>query len=352
MQRAKSPAVSSSAKAARANTPCSARVKSIDRFVRSFPTVSVTTFRSLRPCCRSIPNSMPTYSASAPPAPRSHCPTFRSIKRLPRARRPRRRYGELHLQSDAGRIQNRRNGNRRRRHRRRGDDGRRRRPRNRPRKISSAPSSSRTTKSRRSSKPSISSPRKCGKKKREFLAANQSTATSTSGFASRSPKTSPRRCASSKKASAKIAFSELNRRRSDRALRQERRRTSARCSRIRPRAKEFHKIIKSMEEDELRTMVVDEKIRPDGRKPDEIRPIWSKVHYVPRVHGSGVFTRGQTQVFTAATLGSKQRRAASRRHRRARRQALHALLQLPAVLGRRDAPDARTRPSRNRPRRT
>ncbi|HTJ26362.1 MAG TPA: polyribonucleotide nucleotidyltransferase [Candidatus Limnocylindria bacterium] len=68
--------------------------------------------------------------------------------------------------------------------------------------------------------------------------------------------------------------------------------------------KEFDKIIKAMEEDELRTMVVDEKIRPDGRKPDEIRPIWSKTHYVPRVHGSGVFTRGQTQVFTAATLGS------------------------------------------------
>jgi polyribonucleotide nucleotidyltransferase len=69
-------------------------------------------------------------------------------------------------------------------------------------------------------------------------------------------------------------------------------------------AKEFYKIIKIMEEDELRTMVVDEKIRPDGRKPDEVRPIWCKVHYVPRVHGSGIFTRGQTQVFTAATLGS------------------------------------------------
>jgi len=69
-------------------------------------------------------------------------------------------------------------------------------------------------------------------------------------------------------------------------------------------AKEFGKIVKAMEEDELRVMVVDEKIRPDGRKPDEIRPIWTKVHYVPRVHGSGVFTRGQTQVFTAATLGS------------------------------------------------
>ena len=69
-------------------------------------------------------------------------------------------------------------------------------------------------------------------------------------------------------------------------------------------AKDFGKILKSMEEDELRVMVVDEKVRPDGRKPDEIREIWSKVHYVPRVHGSGVFTRGQTQVFTAATLGS------------------------------------------------
>ncbi len=69
-------------------------------------------------------------------------------------------------------------------------------------------------------------------------------------------------------------------------------------------AKEFHKAIKAMQEDELRTMVVDEKVRPDGRKADDIRPIWCKVHFVPRVHGSGIFTRGQTQVFTAATLGS------------------------------------------------
>ena len=71
-----------------------------------------------------------------------------------------------------------------------------------------------------------------------------------------------------------------------------------------PSNKEFEKIIKAMEEEELRVMVVDEKIRPDGRKPGDIREIWSKVHYVPRVHGSGVFTRGQTQVFSAATLGS------------------------------------------------
>jgi polyribonucleotide nucleotidyltransferase len=69
-------------------------------------------------------------------------------------------------------------------------------------------------------------------------------------------------------------------------------------------AKDFAKIVKVMEEEELRTMVVDEKIRPDGRKPSEIRPISCAVHFVPRVHGSGIFTRGQTQVFTAATLGS------------------------------------------------
>src|SRR5208282_5615669 len=68
--------------------------------------------------------------------------------------------------------------------------------------------------------------------------------------------------------------------------------------------KDFEKFIKTMEEEELRVMVVDEQIRPDGRKPGEIRAIWSKVHYVPRVHGSGLFQRGQTQVFTAATLGS------------------------------------------------
>ena len=71
-----------------------------------------------------------------------------------------------------------------------------------------------------------------------------------------------------------------------------------------PSNKEFDKTIKAMEEEELRVMVVDEGLRPDGRKNDEIRPIWCKTHYVPRVHGSGVFTRGQTQVFTAATLGS------------------------------------------------
>ena len=70
------------------------------------------------------------------------------------------------------------------------------------------------------------------------------------------------------------------------------------------KVKDFGKIVKGMEEEELRVMVVDEKIRPDGRKADEIRAIWSKVGYLPRVHGTGLFQRGQTQVLTAATLGS------------------------------------------------
>jgi len=70
------------------------------------------------------------------------------------------------------------------------------------------------------------------------------------------------------------------------------------------KSKDFGKIIKTMEEEELRVMVVDEKIRPDGRKADEIRAIWSKVGYLPRVHGTGLFQRGQTQVLTTATLGS------------------------------------------------
>ncbi len=54
----------------------------------------------------------------------------------------------------------------------------------------------------------------------------------------------------------------------------------------------------------IRRSVLDDKIRIDGRKLDEVRPIWSKVGLLPRVHGSGVFTRGQTQAMTVATLGA------------------------------------------------
>jgi len=67
---------------------------------------------------------------------------------------------------------------------------------------------------------------------------------------------------------------------------------------------DFDKCVKAREEDELRVMVVDEGLRPDGRKLDEIRPITCRTSIVPRTHGSALFTRGETQIFTAATLGS------------------------------------------------
>ena len=55
--------------------------------------------------------------------------------------------------------------------------------------------------------------------------------------------------------------------------------------------------------DEVRRLITEEKIRPDGRKPDEIRPIDTEVNMLPRTHGSGLFTRGQTQALSVCTLG-------------------------------------------------
>lgn len=54
----------------------------------------------------------------------------------------------------------------------------------------------------------------------------------------------------------------------------------------------------------VRKLILDQGVRPDGRKPEQIRDIWCEVGLLPRVHGSGIFTRGQTQVLTSVTLGS------------------------------------------------
>jgi len=54
----------------------------------------------------------------------------------------------------------------------------------------------------------------------------------------------------------------------------------------------------------IRERILDEKKRPDGRNPNEIRDIWCEVNISPRAHGSGLFTRGETQVMTMATLGT------------------------------------------------
>ena len=58
----------------------------------------------------------------------------------------------------------------------------------------------------------------------------------------------------------------------------------------------------AIEKEIMRRHIIDNGVRPDGRKLTEIRPIWCEVGVLPRPHGSGVFTRGQTQVMTVATL--------------------------------------------------
>ena len=55
----------------------------------------------------------------------------------------------------------------------------------------------------------------------------------------------------------------------------------------------------------MRNMILHEGIRLDGRKTDEIRPIWCEVGYLPAAHGSAIFTRGETQSLTTVTLGTK-----------------------------------------------
>jgi len=62
----------------------------------------------------------------------------------------------------------------------------------------------------------------------------------------------------------------------------------------------FDALVKST----VRKAILERGDRPDGRQPSEIRPIWSETGYLPRAHGSAIFTRGQTQVVTVATLGS------------------------------------------------
>jgi polyribonucleotide nucleotidyltransferase len=56
----------------------------------------------------------------------------------------------------------------------------------------------------------------------------------------------------------------------------------------------------------VRRAILEDGIRPDGRRTDEIRPIWAKVSVLPRTHGSAIFTRGQTQALSVVTLGSGQ----------------------------------------------
>ena len=65
------------------------------------------------------------------------------------------------------------------------------------------------------------------------------------------------------------------------------------------------KYYKEINKKACRELVLNEKVRLDGRKTNEIRPIWSEVNYLPSAHGSAVFTRGETQSLSTVTLGTK-----------------------------------------------
>lgn len=67
---------------------------------------------------------------------------------------------------------------------------------------------------------------------------------------------------------------------------------------------EIHRVIDDIMKKEVRRMISIDKIRPDGRQMKEIRPLSAEVGTLPRVHGSGLFKRGQTQVLSVVTLGS------------------------------------------------
>ncbi len=68
--------------------------------------------------------------------------------------------------------------------------------------------------------------------------------------------------------------------------------------------KNVYMALDKIEQDEIRRLITVEKVRPDGRKVDEIRPLDTEIDLLPRAHGSALFTRGQTQSLGVATLGS------------------------------------------------
>lgn len=68
---------------------------------------------------------------------------------------------------------------------------------------------------------------------------------------------------------------------------------------------EYHQHFYEIEKEIVRRLILDENKRLDGRKLEEIRPIWCEVSYLPQAHGSAIFTRGETQSLATVTLGSK-----------------------------------------------
>ena len=141
-----------------------------------------------------------------------------------------------------------------------------------------------------------------------------------------------------------------------RELRQRRpgaRRARRQHSRRRDRAQraDAKAIFKELKEKVMRDEALERGKRLDGRAFDEIRPISIEVGVLPRTHGSAVFTARRDPGARDRDARHRRRPAEDRDGRRRDLEALHAALQLPAVLGRRSAVPARPRPPRDRPRR-
>jgi polyribonucleotide nucleotidyltransferase len=70
--------------------------------------------------------------------------------------------------------------------------------------------------------------------------------------------------------------------------------------------RQVKEVFEEIEKESMRRMILEESIRVDGRRPDEVRPIHCKIGFLPRVHGSALFVRGETQALVAATLGTSE----------------------------------------------
>jgi polyribonucleotide nucleotidyltransferase len=80
--------------------------------------------------------------------------------------------------------------------------------------------------------------------------------------------------------------------------------TAALAEKFPEREGEIAEVVNLIDDKSMRQRVIKEGIRADGRRPTEIRPIWTEIDVLPAAHGSSVFTRGQTQALAVATLGS------------------------------------------------
>ena len=105
-----------------------------------------------------------------------------------------------------------------------------------------------------------------------------------------------------------------------------------------------------LESNIVRQRILNGEPRIDGRDTVTVRPITVKVGVLPRTHGSALFTRGETQALVVTTLGTTRDAQIIDAPRGRAPRAVHAALQLPAVLGGRDRHDGVAQAPRNRPR--